>query len=654
MQTNTSRTHKTGIFTQQGARSPLLRALGSLTFAALTVTLAGCGGGSGLAGNSNLAGGASRPAATTGAEQTLQVGPFLTRAAGAISPPVTAGSSGAVTTGITGTITGLTLNETVPSQLASKIYFMRSQDGVHYSICSANPDGSNITTVVTPANGTLYGSFAVSHHNTLIAYTVQTTDSAGKITSQDIYIAKADGSSPVALTAKGINDSPSFSPDGSKVVFRRLTTTVANGQRSTVADIYTLKLNATQLTNLTNNDGTGVDTYPSFSPDGSKIVYVRPYVQGGENHIYVMNADGSGVTELTGNDRTSWDAPAFSPDGSKIVCIHIVVGNNGTNHDVCLMNSDGSGQTTIDDVQNFSYGDSHPVFSPDSKIVLFGTDFSNGSWLTRVNTDGSNRTYLTKGIYDILPEWASTSPTLPLIGSNGIFGASANGFFYSQQDSTAVLPCLATFTVGTSSTAQLTALSGISAASLLMAFSLQADSITSLTYVNNLVNLTGPINPSNIALPNGTNNALFTFNGTTGQFAGMFSAITKGGPGTFTSQSGGAPGVPLSIFNLQASSITAVNYANAGSLEIPPVNVALGAGINNVLITFSNSTGQLTSVLPFTGTRAAAPQSTFANGACILHGHFTAVYDATGANLAHHGATEVQMDAHTGKLISVR
>ncbi|SRR6266487_2143191 len=41
----------------------------------------------------------------------------------------------------------------------------------------------------------------------------------------------------------------------------------------------------------------GDNSPASWSPDGKQILFVR--TQGGDNELYVMNADGTGVTQLT-------------------------------------------------------------------------------------------------------------------------------------------------------------------------------------------------------------------------------------------------------------------------------------------------------------------------------------------------------------------
>jgi len=66
----------------------------------------------------------------------------------------------------------------------------------------------------------------------------------------------------------------------------------------------------TGLTRLTNDPG--ADLLPAWSPNGSKIAFVRD--PGGNPDIYVMNADGSAVKRLSSYPGEDLD-PAWAPAG---------------------------------------------------------------------------------------------------------------------------------------------------------------------------------------------------------------------------------------------------------------------------------------------------------------------------------------------------
>jgi Tol biopolymer transport system component len=80
--------------------------------------------------------------------------------------------------------------------------------------------------------------------------------------------------------------------------------------------IFTLDLAGGRVTQLTSG-GTHHDQHPKWSPDGKRISFLS--TRGGGNFdIYLMNADGSGVTRVTDHPANDFD-PIWMPDGQSLI-----------------------------------------------------------------------------------------------------------------------------------------------------------------------------------------------------------------------------------------------------------------------------------------------------------------------------------------------
>lgn len=95
----------------------------------------------------------------------------------------------------------------------------------------------------------------------------------------------------------------------------------------------------------------GWDAHPSWSPDGTKIALVSDWAAYDFVwDIYIINADGTGFTALTGNifDHFDYLYPSWSPNATKLaVAISETIGIDQYNTQIGIMNPDGSNLTVI-------------------------------------------------------------------------------------------------------------------------------------------------------------------------------------------------------------------------------------------------------------------------------------------------------------------
>ena len=203
-----------------------------------------------------------------------------------------------------------------------KIVFMSNRNGPDYDIFSINADGTGLTDLTH--NSAIDWWPDVSADGSKIVFTSDSSPGDDEIFSMNI-----DGSGRTQITNNNTNESmATWSPDGSKVVFSR------GGNQ-----LFTI-----------NADGTGEQLLeagpnaqaPEWSPDGSKIVFEAN--RNSNVDIFTINADGSGLTRVTTSSERDL-LPEWSPDGTKIAFLHDPCSSCGSG--VWVMNADGTGQTAL-------------------------------------------------------------------------------------------------------------------------------------------------------------------------------------------------------------------------------------------------------------------------------------------------------------------
>jgi Tol biopolymer transport system component/DNA-binding winged helix-turn-helix (wHTH) protein len=174
-----------------------------------------------------------------------------------------------------------------------------------------------------------------------------------------IYTVMVDSDKPLRLTTGPGDAFPSWSPDGRRVAFYRFSeqgtaiyTVPALGgieqrlhtgfaglwasgldwspdgkvlafaesqKNETRAWITLLSLADSAVHPLTSPSNQEYDSAPVFSPDGSKVVFIRGVLAGVVSDLYVVSATGETLRQLTFDKTSIFGSPTWTPDGRDIV-----------------------------------------------------------------------------------------------------------------------------------------------------------------------------------------------------------------------------------------------------------------------------------------------------------------------------------------------
>jgi TolB protein len=122
-----------------------------------------------------------------------------------------------------------------------------------------------------------------------------------------------------------------------------------------------MDLRSRATTRLT--DSGAIDTSPSYSPDGSQIVFESD--RGGAQQIYVMSSGGGPAKRISFGDGR-YSTPVWSPRGDTIAFTRQKDGNFG----IGVMKPDGTSERMLTD----GFHNEGPTFSPNGLFVMFFRD----------------------------------------------------------------------------------------------------------------------------------------------------------------------------------------------------------------------------------------------------------------------------------------
>ena len=194
----------------------------------------------------------------------------------------------------------------------------------------------------------------------------------------DIFEANPDGSALKRLTdAKGYDAEGAYSADGKQIVF------CSNRTGEKNLELFIMDADGANVRQLTKAPGC-YNGGPFFSPDGKRVIFRSDRKKKDHLQLYVINADGTGEKALTDDESWVFWAPYWHPDGRHI--IYTAADHSDPtarpNYDLYWMNVETGKKVRLTAAPG---ADVLPVFSPYGRRVMWtstrGSDRSSQLWI---------------------------------------------------------------------------------------------------------------------------------------------------------------------------------------------------------------------------------------------------------------------------------
>ncbi|HEV2950507.1 MAG TPA: DPP IV N-terminal domain-containing protein [Actinomycetota bacterium] len=219
--------------------------------------------------------------------------------------------------------------------------------------------------------------------------------------NRDIYVANGDGTGVIRLTTDpGADMYPSWSPDGGSIAFLR------------DGDVYVMAADGTGARRITSSPE--AEIVPSFSPDGSKLVFGRP--TGAENAaIYQVDLDGSHERLLYEEPETHLEGGARLIAEDVLLAVRDEIGGGGL--EIVRVDLTTGVETPLTDYRDGE--ESFFAVSPDGARLAYQSDGPEPGLLV-MEADGTNSRHVTSEYSGGWIAWTADGSTLSHVSGGWI------------------------------------------------------------------------------------------------------------------------------------------------------------------------------------------------------------------------------------------